>query len=422
MVREASLLRLNEGDMTGWYGAYYSQYPNNLLLVWVYFVIEQFARILGMEHLEFSLVVFQCILDTLIVFLIYRVTFHLTGSYRMSWCAYLLGFLFTGLSPWYIIPYSDGTGSLFPILTVRIYQLAKTDNRKIQRAILLILMGCVGAFGYRIKPQTVIVLIAIVGYELLCHMGKGLLENWKELLRKGTCACVGAVCTLCLCSYVLIPSLHIELDGSREFGWQHFLMMGLNTRTDGAWAEEDVQFSGEIAEKEERDEENLRIVKERLSSLGVKGVALHLCRKQLVNYGDGTFAWNVEGNFFQEQPEWAQNASSTLIRSLIYPDGSGYQLFCSSKQQLWVMILTLQPFAVYTVLGRKKTSKEVGGAEAFVCVMMLSILGLTLFELLFESRARYLFTYAPLYVILATVGLGNLYRRLRDGWMGRHQS
>ena len=47
-----------------------------------------------------------------------------------------------------------------------------------------------------------------------------------------------------------------------------------------------------------------------------------------------------------------------------------------------------------------------------ICVIMLSILGLTLFELLFEARARYLFTYAPLYIILALYGFQYIISRL----------
>ncbi len=37
--------------------------------------------------------------------------------------------------------------------------------------------------------------------------------------------------------------------------------------------------------------------------------------------------------------------------------------------------------------------------------MLLSVVGLTLFELLFEARARYLFTYVPIYILLALYGL-----------------
>lgn len=41
-------------------------------------------------------------------------------------------------------------------------------------------------------------------------------------------------------------------------------------------------------------------------------------------------------------------------------------------------------------------------------MLMLSIAGLTLFEVLFEARARYLYTYAPVFCILAAIGIEKL--------------
>ena len=43
---------------------------------------------------------------------------------------------------------------------------------------------------------------------------------------------------------------------------------------------------------------------------------------------------------------------------------------------------------------------------------MITIIGLTLFELIFEARARYLFAYVPLYIILAVCGI----KFLLDKW------
>lgn len=40
---------------------------------------------------------------------------------------------------------------------------------------------------------------------------------------------------------------------------------------------------------------------------------------------------------------------------------------------------------------------------------MLSLIGVTLFVLIFEARARYLFIYAPFYVIAAVSGFYKLY-------------
>lgn len=41
---------------------------------------------------------------------------------------------------------------------------------------------------------------------------------------------------------------------------------------------------------------------------------------------------------------------------------------------------------------------------------MLAVIGLTLFELLFEARARYLYTYVPVYCVLAALGMQEIRR------------
>lgn len=41
---------------------------------------------------------------------------------------------------------------------------------------------------------------------------------------------------------------------------------------------------------------------------------------------------------------------------------------------------------------------------------MLAVIGLTAFELLFEARARYLYTYVPVYCVLAALGMQEIRR------------
>jgi ABC-type Na+ efflux pump permease subunit len=49
-------------------------------------------------------------------------------------------------------------------------------------------------------------------------------------------------------------------------------------------------------------------------------------------------------------------------------------------------------------------------------ILIAAILGLTIFELLFEARARYLYCYAPVYAILGVLGLRQLFWRLSVGF------
>ena len=61
----------------------------------------------------------------------------------------------------------------------------------------------------------------------------------------------------------------------------------------------------------------------------------------------------------------------------------------------------------FNIFSFNKEKKEI------IYIMQLSVLGLTLFELLFEARARYLFAYAPVYIILAVIGFNNVYEIIK---------
>ena len=44
-------------------------------------------------------------------------------------------------------------------------------------------------------------------------------------------------------------------------------------------------------------------------------------------------------------------------------------------------------------------------------VAYLALIGLTIFTLLFEARARYLYLYSPYYIILAVIGIEAVYKK-----------
>ena len=184
----------------------------------------------------------------------------------------------------------------------------------------------------------------------------------------------------------------------------HYLMMGLNSSNHGIYLYDDYIFSQSFETNAERDRADLEEAKNRIVAYGPAGFLDHLNQKQLINYTDGTFAWTKEGNFFLEEAEWAQNRVSDLVRSFIRPDGANYNLFKIFKQFIWVTLLFFLLFA-------PACSRDGSGiaGNKLIFTMMLSIIGLTIFELLFEARARYLFTYAPIYVILGVWGMRNAY-------------
>ena len=175
--------------------------------------------------------------------------------------------------------------------------------------------------------------------------------------------------------------------------------MGLNTETCGTFSHHDVLSSLKQKNYEKRITYNKKIIKERIKSLSLKEKLAHLINKTKVNYNDGTFAWGKEGEFYKKV-----NKKNTLLanflKSIYYNDGNNFQIFYVIMQTIWLFILLI------SLLGasiKKANSKD--------NLIYLSIIGITLFTLIFEARARYLYIYSTYYIIAATIGIEAIYNK-----------
>lgn len=63
----------------------------------------------------------------------------------------------------------------------------------------------------------------------------------------------------------------ITLDSNQSFGSAHFLMMGVNPRTHGYYASEDIDFSSSFSNKGDRNRANLQIFLQRMKNYGFAG-------------------------------------------------------------------------------------------------------------------------------------------------------
>lgn len=403
VIRETVRVQYNR-DYLDLNNVYFSWYPNNILLVWIFTGVVRFAALIGYMNWKFSLVVFQCLIDIASAWLVYRVTIDLTKNQRVAFLAYTTDILLVGLSPWFIVAYSDATGILFPVLIIRLYQLSLNSEKQVVKALWSIILGLVSLAGYFIKPHILIAFIAVILAEIFSLFGKKYKERLHTCGIRIVCYTVGMISFFISYNYSILPSLHFQINPDTTFGWQHYLMMGLNSSTDGAWSADDYNFTLSFLTNNERNEANIQEANRRIKEMGIGGLFQHLCRKQLVNYGDGTFAWNTEGKSFAGDPEWAHNRISEFIRSLIKPEGGKYNWFIASKQLIWVMVLFFQLFVFACPRGTWPYD-----GDKTITVLIMSVIGLTIFNLLFEARARYLFCYAPLFVILFGCGVRNAY-------------
>ena len=371
---------------------YFSIYPNNLLLAWFFSVVERAAHALGLHELEYYVILcVQCLFSAATGVLLFLILEKLLHDTRLSAFGYALYLLLVGLSPWVSIPYSDSVGLLFPTLILFLYLYR--DRTKHRWAIWMAI-AFLSWIGYKIKPQILILPIAIVIIRLLALLRS---EKPFSCVRRLPALAAGALCAVLLTN-LAISSIGLPLNRDKTFGAQHFFMMGLNPDTYGVWSEEDVSFSASYPNGRVRNRANMDRAFLRICQMGPGGLIVQIARKTLTNYHDGSFCWAGEGEFFSEILPEKNPTLSRFFRSIYYTrsqaeTGVNFMKWFSFEQKIWATVLL---FGVFSALGKKSEERD---------LIMLTIIGLTLFELLFEARARYLYLFAPFYILLAVYGM-----------------
>lgn len=392
ILRESAVGIANGQVIDGNFGYYwyYSMYPNNIFLTFIFSLIYQISNWFKMINFEFLLVIFSIISVNISLFFTVKCAAILFKN--KSYCIWII-FLYTifiALSPWIVIPYSDTYSIIFTVGALYFY--LSRDKMNIYFSWFMIFI--MSLLGYLIKPTCIIVLIAIIIIELW----KILFSDKKIIVKKLKVVptILISICAFFIINMYAVNYVGYESNETLEFPMTHFLMMGMNSETKGVYFEEDVQFTKSIVGSENKKRANLDVVRTRIENYGFCGYLDLLMNKMLTNYNDGTFAWSVEGNFYSVTFEDSNNQMTQILRDIYYYDGQYYNAFATYQQTVWILVLFLLPFAFFRLCKLKNFNLQ---------VIVLTIIGITLFLLLFEARARYLFLYSPYYLILSVLGI-----------------
>ena len=157
---------------------YFSTYPNNLLIVWLYGALIRFFDWIRMDY-RIGILFFQCVLSWGTGLFLFDTARQITNSRFAAWLAWILYLILVGVSPWVSIPYSDSVELILPVAIFWCY--VKMEKEKSNKKWLYGgAIGLLTAIGYRIKPQISILLIAI-GIVYVIHALKNLKQTEMEL-------------------------------------------------------------------------------------------------------------------------------------------------------------------------------------------------------------------------------------------------
>ena len=395
VIAEVRNIIENKGINWQWY---FQAYPNNLALAQVEYWILRIDEALDLFSGDYELMavaMVNCIISSMTCMLVYLTGRSLfSANAKVSWTLWGLAVLLFGLSPWLVIAYTDSLGLIFPILGLYMYLwLMRTETvwkKVIGWSALLVMEYC----GYLIKPQAMIIVVAIGMVETLRHLRnhcKGSGRKWKHFFLVLFIVCIVVTGIRREQNYWKSSRGFIS-DIEKSMDPLHYLNMGLNTEQDGAFLQSDLDRSAKFATKKQRDCYNLQSAGERVKELRIGGILKHLAKKMMVVYADGTFAWGCEPDFWQTVFLEKDGNISGLLREFYYEDGTYYRVFETVEQAVWIFVLVGGWISSMSMLLEKR--------RGFYYAMALALIGITIFEILFEARARYLYLYAPIFVLM----------------------
>ncbi len=354
----------------------------------------------GLERCALAVIAVQCLLNTLTGAMCWDIVRRWTRSRAIAWMTALVYVLFVGLSPWLMIPYTDSTALFLPTLILWLYVRKERLGMWAFAGI-----GLLAGFGYRLKPQAVIVVIALIMVEAAYGFCT---RHFKQMMVRLSALFLAMLVMIGPFFDAVVRLSGFDLDEEMSVGALHYIMMGLNEESNGGFYAGDEKITISAPTRTERKAIQLAEIESRLQRYGLSGMAAHLAKKTLTNYADGTFAWAIEGQFVNQQIEDKDSMISPLLKRLIYPDEHGNVLMLGTYAQcIWLALLLGALLGSLMILAGKCDESPL------FLTMMLAIIGLTAFELLFEARARYLYIYAPVYVMLGVNGLWSAFDMLR---------
>ena len=317
--------------------------------------------------------------------------YRLTKSPVARVTALLLCTVLIALSLVITVPYTDVFAVLFPILALTL------SLTRLKPFIKWGLVSLMCFFGASIKPTVLIVEIAML--LVLALRAFPLRRLTAERLRRAG-AILLAVALGAAPGYLWQKAATAVLAGSaqpqEQLSETHYLMLGMNGTTFGGHSPADVVFSTSFATLAERRAANLQRAWERVSGRNALENLYFFTVKAYKAYSDGTFAANQ--SYLMLDTPTRTDAFGKLAQQVFYRRGSLNPLHTTLLQGVWLVVLLL---CVAALLGRRRR-------EPATAVLGLTVMGVGAYLLLFEVWPRYLYLYAPLFVVLAAVGLDSL--------------
>lgn len=369
------------------YSDYFSMFPFNLGIVVFLAVFFKLSSVFGAADYYFiATIVNILIMDgaILLVYLICKKQFDI----RIAFFALILCAL---CSVFYTYPsffYTDSLSMLFPPLVYYLYLIARKKEKRSQYCYYAII-GILCAIGFLIKSTVVIMGIAIMIDLLLTTKYYG-----KTFLRMVSTVAGFAIIVLSFNLYIYSFLLDRDHVDKLAIPYTHFIMMGM--KGNGGYNPEDYEYTKSQPNLQAKDRACKKEIADRFNALKLNGIFKLYTNKAASTFGNGTY--DICGYHHVE------SENEGIIRELVASNGKYNDGFTIYSQAVHVSIFILITLMAFLSLFKKKR---------FHMSLLLSVFGVFVFFLLWETKARIIVNYIPIFIVSAVYGMVLLSERFR---------
>lgn len=378
-VERELILMMENGPIisnVGYFAKYTNQVPLTILLYYIY-------RLGSLIHFG-NLKLFAVIINSL--FITISALFTYLSVKKLSTSKFgLMALLFFVINPiFYMYASYFYTDTLcLPFASIFIYLVIASRGKKmITSGVYLLLGGFLLALGFKIRVVVAILLIGVILTKWLNH------QHIKSVIKPAIAMSLGFVIGL-LCYNLVAMNFTIPKDDTLEFPVYHWVMMGLNDEKTGRYNEADHSYTKSQPNKEAKKDADIKLIKTRISDLGIFGYLSLWARKININWSNGAYRYlDKMANIDEFSTGYEYVGGNNLIFTL-------YALqICKG---LILVIFTYLVFLELTSKNNKKTR-----------FIMVSLFGAFLFYSIWEVQARYSLSFLPWLIVLFPFGINRI--------------
>lgn len=403
------MVKWNHGKMDMG-NSYFQQYTNNHFVVILFYYFYKILSFMGITQVWIPTIMLNIFCVDVGIYITYRTLKRLKGI----GCANLVLAFFL-LSPttyvWLTTAYTNTFSFPFvmAILYLCLWLRGGQPNKK--NIVKCVLLGFATVLGYFIRPTTVLPVIAMFIFSGIKFFEEPLLVKRKELRvlnpewnltkkisgKRNTmikAAIVLLVCGLTWTGCQMLMNRHIDREKiTGQFPVTHWIMMGLNERTGGGYAGEDVEYTKSFEGVEAKKRADMARLKERVADMGIRRL--------------------TQQAFVKMARVWAMGDDDSIQKASYAHDYPVlYERFMGGNNGWFLVYMQSFRMAVFVLLGISVLRQLRRGVCGEIFLYTLTFLGAILFFLIWEANMKYNICFMGVYFILMADGTEILRHRI----------